>query len=53
MKHPPGAGGYAVVIIALLTGFIAWIAARTVILAVRGQLFPAWPQPAPAKSVPT
>jgi len=46
LKRPPGASGYAVVIIALLTGFIAWIAARTAVLAIRGQLFPAWPQPA-------
>ena len=53
LKHPPGASGYAIVIIALLTGFIAWIAARTVVLAVRRQLFPAWAQPAPAQPAPT
>jgi hypothetical protein len=49
-------GGYAVLMVlaqlrlspvysrlslTLLTGFIAWIAARTTLLAVRGRLFPA------------
>ena len=29
--------------VALLTAFVSWIAFRTVVLAVRGQLFPAWP----------
>jgi hypothetical protein len=28
-------------VIALITAFVAWIAFRTVVLAVRGQLFPA------------
>ena len=36
IKKPPGTTGYAVAIIALLTAFIAWIAVRTVALAVRG-----------------
>jgi hypothetical protein len=41
IKRPPGASGYAIAALVLLTGFIAWIAARTVVLAVRGRLFPA------------
>ena len=43
IKKPPAATGYAIAVIALLTAFVAWIAFRTVVLAVRGQLFPAWP----------
>jgi tellurite resistance protein len=43
IKKPPAATGYAVAVIALLTAFVAWIAFRTVVLAVRGDLFPAWP----------
>jgi tellurite resistance protein len=43
IKKPSGATGYAIAIIALLTAFVAWIAYRTVVLAVRGQLFPGWP----------
>jgi len=43
IKKPPGATGYVIALIALLTAFVAWIAFRTVVLAVRGQLFPAWP----------
>jgi tellurite resistance protein len=43
IKKPPAATGYAIALIALLTAFVAWIAFRTVVLAVRGQLFPAWP----------
>ena len=43
IKKPPGATGYAIAVITLLTAFVAWIAFRTVVLAVRGQLFPAWP----------
>jgi tellurite resistance protein len=43
IKKPPAATGYAIVVIALLTAFVSWIAFRTVLLAVRGQLFPAWP----------
>jgi tellurite resistance protein len=43
IKRPPAATGYAIAVIALLTAFVAWIAFRTVVLAVRGQLFPAWP----------
>jgi tellurite resistance protein len=41
IKKPPATTGYAIALIALLTAFVAWIAFRTVILAVRGQLFPA------------
>jgi haloalkane dehalogenase len=33
--------GDAIAALTLLTGFIAWIAARTTLLAVRGRLFPA------------
>jgi tellurite resistance protein len=43
IKKPPAATGYAIAVIALITAFVAWIACRTVILAVRGQLFPPWP----------
>ena len=43
IKKPPGATGYAITVIALLTAFVSWIAFRTVVLAARGQLFPAWP----------
>jgi tellurite resistance protein len=43
ITKPPGATGYAIAVIALLTAFVSWIAFRTVVLAVRGQLFPAWP----------
>ena len=43
IKKPPAATGYAIAVIALITAFVAWIAFRTVVLAVRGQLFPAWP----------
>jgi len=40
IKKPPAATGYAIAAIAVLTAFVAWIAFRTVVLAVRGQLFP-------------
>lgn len=40
LRKPPGETGYAIAALALLTGFIAWIAARTTLLAVRGRLFP-------------
>jgi tellurite resistance protein len=40
ITKPPAATGYAIAVIALLTAFVAWIAYRTVLLAVRGQLFP-------------
>jgi tellurite resistance protein len=43
IKKPPAATGYAIAAIALVTAFVAWIAFRTVVLAVRGQLFPARP----------
>jgi tellurite resistance protein len=43
IKRPAGTTGYAIAIIALLSAFVAWIAFRTVVVAVRGQLFPAWP----------
>jgi tellurite resistance protein len=43
IKKPPAATGYAIAVIALLTAFVSWIAFRTVVLAVRGDLFPAWP----------
>ena len=41
LKRPPGGSGYAIAALTLLTGFIAWIAARTTLLAVRGRLLPA------------
>src|SRR5580693_9459656 len=43
ISQPPAATGYATAVIALLPAFVAWIAFRTVVLAVRGDLFPAWP----------
>ena len=43
ITKPPAATGYAIAVIALLTAFVSWIAFRTVILAVRGQLFPTRP----------
>jgi tellurite resistance protein len=43
ITQPAGAAGYAIVILALLSAFISWIAVRTVVLAIRGQLFPAGP----------
>jgi tellurite resistance protein len=42
---PTAATGYAIAVIALLTAFVSWIAFCTVVLAVRGQLLPAWPPP--------
>jgi tellurite resistance protein len=44
IRKPPAATGYAIAAIALITAFVAWIAFRTVVLAVRGQLFPAPPK---------
>ena len=41
IKKPPAATGYAIAVIALITAFVSWIAFRTVVLAVRGDLFPA------------
>jgi tellurite resistance protein len=43
IKKPPGASGYAIAVVAVLSAFVAWIAFRTVLLALRGRLFPAWP----------
>ena len=43
IERPAGTTGYAIAIIALLSAFVAWIAFRTVVVAVRGQLFPSWP----------
>ena len=40
LKRPPGTTGYATAIVWLITAFTSWIAARTVMLAARGQLFP-------------
>jgi tellurite resistance protein len=40
ITRPPAATGYASAVIALLTAFVCWIAFRTLVLAVRGQLFP-------------
>ena len=52
ITKPPAATGYAIVVIALLTAFVSWIAFRTVVLAVRGQLFPAWPPAAQMPGMP-
>ena len=43
IKKPPGAIGYAIAVISLLTAFVSWIAFRTVVLAVHGQFLPALP----------
>jgi tellurite resistance protein len=43
ITKPPAATGYAIAVITLLSAFVSWIAFRTVVLAVRGQLFPAGP----------
>jgi len=43
ITKPPGAAGSAIAVITLLTAFASWIAFRTVVPAVRGQLLPAWP----------
>jgi tellurite resistance protein len=40
IKKPPAATGAAIAAIALITAFVAWIAFRTVVFAVRGQLLP-------------
>jgi hypothetical protein len=39
IKKPPAATGYAIAALAPITAFVAWVAFRTVVLAVRGQLF--------------
>ena len=41
ITKPPDAPGSAIAVITLLTAFASWIAFRTVVLAVRGQFFPA------------
>ena len=41
IKKPPASSGYAIAVIAPLTAFVSWIAFRTLVLAVRGQFFPA------------
>jgi tellurite resistance protein len=43
ITKPPAATGYAIVVISLLTALVSWIAFRTMVLAVRGQLLPASP----------
>jgi tellurite resistance protein len=45
-RRPAGAAAYAIAVIAAITVFIAVIAARTVILLIRGELLPAIPPPA-------
>jgi hypothetical protein len=52
IKKPPGATGYAIAVVTLITIFISWIAVRTIVLATRGQLFPAWPQAAAPQHLP-
>jgi tellurite resistance protein len=39
-RKPPGAAGYAAVILAVITAFVGYIAARTVVLIAGGQLLP-------------
>jgi tellurite resistance protein len=41
VRKPPGAAGYAAVILTVITAFVGYIAARTVVLAAGGQLLPA------------
>jgi tellurite resistance protein len=45
LRRPAGAAGYAVVILTAITAFIGYIAARTALLAARGQLLPPRSQP--------
>jgi tellurite resistance protein len=45
VRRPAGWVAYTIVVLVLITGFVAVIAARTALLATRGQLFPA-PEPA-------
>jgi len=40
LARPPGATGYAITVVTLITVFIAALGARTLIAAVRGQLLP-------------
>jgi tellurite resistance protein len=46
LKKPAGSVGYAIVVVTAITCFIGWIAVRTILLAVRGELFPS-PAPTP------
>jgi tellurite resistance protein len=41
VARPPGAAGYAIAVLILITAFIAAIAVRTVVAVARGQLLPA------------
>lgn len=43
LRRPSGSVAYAAVLLAAITGFIGYIAARTVVLTARGQLLPARP----------
>ena len=47
IRRPPGGTAYAIVIVTVLTVFIAVIAARTVAMEARGQLFAVTSSPAP------
>lgn len=47
IRRPPGGTAYAVVIVTVVTVFIAVIAARTVAMEARGQLFAVTSSPAP------
>jgi hypothetical protein len=51
LRRPPGATVYATVILAVITAFIGYIAARTVVLIARGQLLP--PSAVPPVNVPS
>ena len=46
ITRPPGATAGTVLVLVLITAFIGTFAARTVLLALRGQLLPAAPQTA-------
>ncbi len=45
LRKPAGATAYAVVILAVITAFVGYVAARTVLLIARGQLLPSGAQP--------
>jgi tellurite resistance protein len=50
LRKPPGATAYAAVTLAVITAFVGYIAARTVVLIARGQLLP--PRALPEKVNP-
>ena len=52
LRKPPGATAYAVAVLTVITVFIGYIAARTVILIARGQFLPAQRPAAPRDAQP-